>query len=109
MRPPSGSRGRKRPSQTPILSNPDRTCQIERPPRPKGWTVNEIPSTPGPDPSKAVHERRLSFVPRLATPPPRSRRYPPPYPCSRRPASMVLRHPRTTARLSFFQDSNRRS
>ncbi|KAG2623524.1 hypothetical protein PVAP13_3KG065154 [Panicum virgatum] len=53
---------------------------------PKGWTVNEIPSTP--DPSNAVHERHLSFVPRLATPPPRSRRYSPPYPCSRRPTAV---------------------
>ena len=48
----------------------------------------------------AVHERRLSFVPRLATPPPRSCRYPPPNPCSRRPTSMVLRHRRPTAKLS---------
>ena len=54
---------------------------------PKGWTVNEIPSTP--DPSTAVHKRRLRFVPPPASPPPRSRRYPPPYPGIRAPLSLL--------------------
>ena len=47
---------------------------------------------PSPDPSNAVHEHCHSFVPPLASPPPHSQRYPPPYPCSRRPTSMVLHH-----------------
>ena len=85
------------PCQTATLSNLGRTCRIERPTEPKGWTVIEIPSTP--DPRNAVHKRRLRSVPRLGTPLPRSRRCPPPYPRSRPPASMVLRHLRQSRQL----------
>ena len=95
---PCARRDWKRPSQTATLSNLGRTCRIERPTEHKGWTVIEIPSTP--DPRNAVHKRRLRSVPRLGTPPPRSRRCPPPYPRSRPPASMVLRHLRQSRQLT---------
>ena len=62
----------------------------------------------------AVHERRLSLVPRLATPPPRFRRYPPPYLCSQQPTSMALRRQRqrrqltSQTRRSWCSDCERR-
>ncbi|KAG2645294.1 hypothetical protein PVAP13_2KG425805, partial [Panicum virgatum] len=105
-RPPAPETGNDQ-VRPPTTADPDRTCLIERFPGPKGWTVIEIPSTP--DSRDAVHKRRLRFVPRLATAPPRSRRFPPPYPCSRPDCIHGAAPPAARSEAFFFQDRQQAS